>query len=316
MNRVFQSIEQWFGPSLGTAATVVYWLAVALLAHRILAPMLRLRMDMVSAGLHIKDSLIVECPACHRETIVQDKQCAFCRKSIELPWSVKLWHFFKLRRQPRWLRWIRWAYEGTGLILFLGLTIIGANALRAWAPEGALHQLFLGVAILCWAAVGWFVARVLHFGIGGPIGRLRDAVFAFAAAGVLSLSLFLASESRIAREAVLWRVPVSNTGVARVGDQSLTLSQGTIGFEYLQIDHKMLAYHRVIPIAFIGADRLELKRGGFEKWCVDLLLKHAQGYSERGLSVRSRVEQFVVAPNREYEVVEREQQVYFRTINP
>jgi hypothetical protein len=316
MNRVFQSIEQWFGPSLGTAATIVYWLAVALLAHRILAPMLRLRMDMVSAGLHMQDSLILECPACHRETIVQDKQCAFCRKSIELPWSVKLWHFFKLRRQPRWLRWIRWAYDGAGLVFYLGLTIIGANALRVWAPEGALHQLFLGVAILCWAAIGWFVARVLHFGIGGPFGRLRDAVFAFAAAGVLSLSLFLATESRIGSETVLWRVPVNEGGIARVEDKSLPLAQGIIGFEYLQVDHKLLAYHRVIPLAFIGADRLELKLGRFEKWCATLLLKHAQGYSERGLSVRSRVEQFVVAPSREYEVVEREQQVYFRTINP
>ncbi|MEQ1883098.1 MAG: hypothetical protein ABL878_19260 [Burkholderiales bacterium] len=316
MNGVFQSIEQWFGPSLDTAATIVYWLAVALLAHRILAPMVRLRMDMVSAGLQLKDSLVLECPACHRETIVLDKQCAFCRKSIELPWSIKFWHFFKLRRQPKWMRWIRWAYEGAGLILYSGLTIIGAYALGAWAPDGALHQLFLGIAILCWAAIGQFVARVLHFGIGGPFGRLRDAVFAFAAAGVLSLSLFLATESRITPETVLWHVPITENGVAHVDDKSLTLAQGMIGFEYLQIDHKMLAYHRVIPLAFIGAERLEVKRSRFGKWCVELLLKRAQGYSERGLSVRSRVEQFMVASSREYEIVEREQQVYFRPVNP
>ena len=316
MRRVFQSIEQWFGPSLGTTATVIYWLAVALLAHRIIAPMVRLRMDMVSAGLQIKDGLILECPACHRETLVQDKQCAFCRRSIELPWSVKLWHFFRLRRAPKWLRWMRWAYEGMGLALFLGLTFIGANALRAWAPEGALHQLFLGIAFLCWAAVGWFVARALHFGVGGPIGRLRDAVFAFAASGVLTLSLFLATESRIATETVLWRVPVSDGWVARVGDKSLALSQGIIGFEYLQIDHTLLGYHRIVPMAFLGAERLDIKLGRFEKWCVDLLLKRAQGYSERGLSVRSRVEQFMVASSREYEIVEREQQVYFRPVNP
>jgi hypothetical protein len=49
-----------------------------------------------------------------------------------------------------------------------------------------------------------------------------------------------------------------------------------------------------------------------EKWFLDNLWKYMQGYSERGLSVRSRVEQFLVVPNQEYEVVEREKQVYFR----
>jgi len=49
-----------------------------------------------------------------------------------------------------------------------------------------------------------------------------------------------------------------------------------------------------------------------EKWFLDNLWKHMYGYSERGLSVRSRVEQFLVIPNQEYEVVDREKQVYFR----
>ena len=85
-----------------------------------------------------------------------------------------------------------------------------------------------------------------------------------------------------------------------------------IGFEYLQVDHELLGYHRVIPLAFLGSERLEIKHTGIEKWFLDNLWKRGQGYSERGLSVRSRVEQFIVVPNQSYEVVERDKQVYFR----
>ncbi len=312
MRRLFQSAEQWFGPSLGTIAAVIYWLAMALLAHRVFAPMLRLRMEVLAAEIHLKDSLILECPSCHRETVVPGKQCAFCRKSIELPLSLRIWHFFKLLRPPKWLRWVRWGYEGLGLVLFLALTIAGFVTLRAWAPEGPLHQLLIGFAIVCWTAVGWLVARVLLFGAGGPIGRVRDAVFALATTGVLALFLFLASESRIEAETVLWRVPVGEGGIARVEDKPLGLPQGVIGFEYLQVDHEMLGFHHVIPMAFLGAERLEVRHTRIKKWFLDKLRKRAQGYSERGLSVRSRVEQFMVAPNREYEIVERERQVFFR----
>ena len=316
MQRFFQSVEQWFGASLATTATVVYWLAMALLAHRILSPILRLRMEMLAAGLRMEQGLILECPACHRETVVHDKQCAFCRKSIELPWSLKFWHFFQLRRRPKWLHWLRWGVEGLALLLFLALTIAGFIALGAWRPEGSLHQLFVGAAILCWVAIGWFAGRALHLGLGGPLGRLRDAVFAFAATGVLSLCLFLADESRIVPEAVLWRLPVGEGGMVRVADKSLSLPQGLVGFEYLQIDHELLGYHRVVPMAFLGANRLELDRGRVEKWLLDTLRARAQGYSERGLSVRSRVEQFMVAPNQEYEIVERNRQVFFRPKAP
>jgi hypothetical protein len=68
----------------------------------------------------------------------------------------------------------------------------------------------------------------------------------------------------------------------------------------------------VIPIAFLGNERLELQHGRVEKWFLDNLWKHMHGYTERGLSVRSRVEQFLVVPNQSYEVVERDRQVYFR----
>ena len=316
LRSLFQAIEQSLGPSLDTVATVVYWLGIVLLVHRIFSPVLRLRMEMISARLKLQESVVMECPYCHRETVVHDAQCAFCRKSLELPFTMRAWHFIHLRRQPMWWRWTRWTWDSLGLAAFVVLTVAGFVALHAWAPVGPLQKLFIGAALMCWVAISWLVARVLHLGGGGPIARLRDTVFAFAIAGVLAVSLLLAAESKPAEETVMWRIPVGEGAIARIDNQALALPQGMIGFEYLQVDHELLGYHRVIPLAFLGSERLEIKHAGIEKWFLDNLWKRGQGYSERGLSVRSRVEQFIVVPNQSYEIVERERQVYFRPVNP
>lgn len=312
LRSLFQAIEQFLGPSLATVSSVVLWAGVVLLAHRILAPLLRLRMEMVSARMKLQQSLVMECPYCHRETVVHDAQCAFCRKSLDLPLSVRAWHFLRLRRQPLWWQRTCWTWDGLGLLAFVALTVAGAIALHAFSPAGPLQQLFLGLALSAWVALSWLVARVLHLGAGGPVARLRDSVYAFAIAGVLAVLLLLTAEARPVAETVLWRIPVGEGGIARIDNQPLALPQGMIGFEYLQVDHELLGYHRVIPLAFLGSERLQTKHSGLEKWFLDNLWKHGQGYSERGLSVRSRVEQFIVVPNQNYEVVEREKQVYFR----
>src|SRR5258708_4389670 len=309
---LFQGGERFLGPSLDTVATTVYWSSVVLLAHRVFAPLLRLRMEWISARMKMHESLVMECPYCHRETVVHDAQCAFCRKSLELPFSMRAWHFIRLRRQPMWWHWTRWTWESLGLAAFVALTVAGLIAFQAWAPAGPLQKLFIGLALACWVAISWLVARILHLGAGGPIARLRDAVFAFAVTGVLAVALLFAAESNPAAETVMWRIPVGEGAIARIDDQALALPQGMIGFEYLQVDHELLGYHRVIPLAFLGSERLEIKHAGIEKWFLENLLKHGQGYSERGLSVRSRVEQFIVVPNQNYELVERDKQVHFR----
>ena len=51
LRSLFQAIEQSLGPSLDTVATVVYWLGIVLLVHRVLSPVFRLRMEMISAQL-------------------------------------------------------------------------------------------------------------------------------------------------------------------------------------------------------------------------------------------------------------------------
>jgi hypothetical protein len=316
LRSLFQAIEQFLGSSLDAAATAIYWSGIVLLAHRIVSPMFRLHMEMISARLKLEQSVVMECPYCHRETVVHDAQCAFCRKSLDLPFTMRAWHFIRLRRQPMWWRWTRWTWEALGLAAFIVLTVAGFIALHAWAPAEPLQKLFIGLALMCWVSIGWLVARVLHLDGGGPIARLRDAVFAFAVAGVLAVSLLLATESRPLVETVMWRIPVGEGGIARINEQALTLPQGMIGFEYLQVDHDLLGYHRVIPLAFLGSERLELKHGKVEKWFLDNLWQHMHGYTERGLSVRSRVEQFIVVPNQNYEVVEREHQVFFRPVNP
>ncbi len=314
LRSLFQAIEQFLGPSLDGVATLVYWAGVVLLVHRIGAPIVRMRMEMVSARLKLQESVVMECPYCHRETVVHDAQCAFCRKSLELPFTVRAWHFMRLRRQPAWWRWTRWSWDAVGLLIFLALTVSAFIALDAWTPDGALQKLFIGIAAACWVALSWLVARVLDLGAGGPVARLRDSVFAFAVTGVLALSLLFAVESRPIEEVVIRRIPVGEGAIARIDDQPLTLPQGMIGFEYLQIDHELLGYHRIVPMAFLGSERLELKHAGLEKWFLDNLWKRAHGYSERGLSVRSRVEQFIVVPNTNYEVVERSRQVFFRPV--
>lgn len=312
LRSLFQAIEQSFGPSLATVSAVVYWGALLLLLHRIVAPLFRLRMEMVAARLKVEESVMMECPYCHRETIVHDSQCSFCRKSIGLPLSLRAWHFLKLRRQPKWFKWTCWGWDILGLALFVALTLVGLFALKPWATSGPLQQLFVGIAILCWTALGWMVARILDISTNGPIARLRDLVFSFAVTGVMAVSLFLAIEARPVEEAVMWRIPVGEGGIARIGEQALPLPQGMIGFEYLQVDHELLGYHRVIPVAFLGTERLEVPHSRTEKWFLDTLWKNMHGYTERGLSVRSRVEQFLVVPNQNYEIVEREKQVYFR----
>jgi len=312
LRSLFQAIEQSLGPSLDTVATTVYWLSIVLLAHRIFSTLFRLRMEMISAQLKMEESVVMECPYCHRETVVHDAQCAFCRKSLELPFTMRAWHFIRLRRQPTWWRWTRWTWDSLGLAAFVVLTVTGFIALHAWSPAGPLQKLFIGLALTSWVAISWLVARVLHLGGGGPIARLRDTVFAFAVAGVLAVSLLFAAESNPVEEIVMWRIPVGEGAIARIDNQALTLPQGMIGFEYLQVDHELLGYHRIIPLAFLGSDRLELRHAGIEKWFLGNLWKRGQGYSERGLSVRSRVEQFVVTPNQSYEVVERDKQVFFR----
>lgn len=312
LRSLFQAIEQSLGPSLDTVATVVYWAGILLLVHRVFAAVFRLRMEMVSVQMKMEESVVMECPYCHRETVVHDAQCAFCRKSLELPFTMRAWHFIRLRRQPMWWRWTRWTWDSLGLTAFMVLTVVGVIALHAWTPAGPLQKLFIGLALACWVAISWLVARVLDLGGGGPVARLRDTVFAFAVAGVLAVSLLLAAESRPVAETVMWRIPVGEGGIARIDKHTLALPQGMIGFEYLQVDHDLLGYHRVIPLAFLGNERLELTHGKIENWFLDNLWKHMLGYTERGLSVRSRVEQFMVVPNQSYEVVERDKQVYFR----
>jgi len=314
MRSLFLFIEQSLGPSLATVSAVVYWAAIVLLAHRILAPILRLRMEIATARLRMEERMVMECPHCHRETVVADSQCAFCRQSLATPLDLRIWHFMRMWHQPMWFRWTRWSWDIIGLVIFIALTVVGFVGLRGWTSSGPLQQLFLGVAIFCWVAIGWLVARVLHVGREGPIARLRDLVFSFAIAWVLAVSVFFAVESTAVPETVMWRIPVGEGGIAKIEDKGLLLPQGMIGFEYLQVDHELIGFHRVIPIAFLGNERLEVTHGGTEKWLLDNLWKHMHGYSERGLSVRSRVEQFIVVPNREYEVVDRDKQVYFRPV--
>lgn len=312
LSSLFDTIEEWLGPQLDTVATFFYWLAVAFLAHRVLLPAWRLRMEMLSAKLQLSETLSIVCPFCRAETVLNDNQCAICSKTITLPRSLRLWHFLKLHRPARWLMWVRWSLEALALVGFLVLTVAGGLAVHAWPPGSPLSAIFMGLAIFSWVAIASFLAQVFHLGAGGVVGRVRDALFAFAAAGVLAITLFLASQARPVEEDMLWRLDAAYDGSVLVESTKLELPSGMIGFEYLQISHKRLGYQKIYPLAFIGSRRVELGHEPTEAWIMDWLWKTSVEYSLPGLSVRRRVEQSILTPGEHYEIFVSEEQVSFR----
>src|SRR5258706_540210 len=100
LRSLFQAIEQSLGSSLDTVATVVYWAGISLWVHRFFVWVSRLRMKMVAAQMKMEESVVMECPYSHRETVVHDAQCAFCPKTLKLPFPRRAWHFIRLRHQP------------------------------------------------------------------------------------------------------------------------------------------------------------------------------------------------------------------------
>src|SRR5258706_1606780 len=147
----------------------------------------------------------MECPYCHRETVVHDAQCAFCRKSLELPFTMRAWHFIRLRRQPMWWRWTRWTWDSLGLAAFVALTIAGFMALHAWAPTGPLHKLFIGLALVCWVAISWLGAHIFHLGGGGPGAPRHRTVLPLFLGRVLAPLLGFSGQSQTGEGNVVWR---------------------------------------------------------------------------------------------------------------
>ncbi|HET8580620.1 MAG TPA: hypothetical protein VFL31_06455 [Nitrospiraceae bacterium] len=311
---LFQSIEQSLGPSLSQVAGVIYWTGVILLACAVLVPVYRVLMECAAARRGLKQHWVMTCPTCGKLTLVTDLRCGHCDGELDIPWTLKRWASLPARHRRRWIRYLKWAGHLLGSAGFLLLSIWVATAIGALAPQGELHRLFIGFALTAWAAVGWFGGRMLRLGPRGILARVGDALLALAAIGAMAIALFFADAARPISETQLASFTTLK-GVARIGEQLVPLPQGEIGFEYLQLDHELFGYHRVISVGFSSGERVPVPRSAIAQGIVDHLRQYAGGYARRGLTVRLRTERILVSPDQSYEVIQREGQVLIRRVD-
>ena len=100
--------------------------------------------------------------------------------------------------------------------------------------------------------------------------------------------------------------------VAQVGSKAIALVGYQLGVEYLYVEHAFAGFRYVRPLAIVGARRLELPLDERQRKVADFLWKHADGLTRRGLSVRKRTDQFVVAQSGLYEIVLRGDEITIR----
>jgi hypothetical protein len=203
-------------------------------------------------------------------------------------------------------------YRFAGIAVFVALavwTVLESGALR---PSGTLDRLFLGVGLLALAAAGRGAARALGPGRRGVLPRGGDALTAAAAVGVLAAALFLAAAARPIPETLLAHVDAS-AGSAQVNGVAVrTTADGEIGVEYLQVTHEALGYSRIVPLAYVGAERVAVRLDAPVRWIVRHLRTHAETWERRGVTVRVRRDSRRVTPGERYDVVEIRGQLLIR----
>jgi len=299
---ILQIIEKSFGPHLVFAAEILFWLGIVLAAYVAGAPLVRVAIELKAARLGMERDWIMQCHTCRRMTVASTGVCDQCGKSLDIPFVVRLRNFFGSEGESHWLRALRWGLEVAGAALFAVVTLFALARSGGWNPETTLERLFVGFSLITWAGVAWLLGRVFGIGTGGPLSRLRDAILALAGIAVLSAAATLAGAARPATEKVLVHVVVSGAQV-RVGDQAVPLVDSQLGFEYLQIDHELAGFKYVVPLAIVGARRIELPSGEIKQTLVEHLWAHAQGYTARGLVVRKRTEQWRVVEPVPFDIV-------------
>jgi hypothetical protein len=192
-------------------------------------------------------------------------------------------------------------------------TIVVGMMIRVIGVEGSLPQLFVGLALLAWAAFGRFAARIVRLDGGGVSGRLTEVGLAAVAFLVFMGSAFLADASRVQDGAHLVRVR-SADGAVQIGEQGLAAPDGAVRFEYLQLDHRVLGYRRIIPLALHGQGRLSLLNNDVEQWIANELVALADGRTRRGLLIRLRTEHLRLAPGHSYDLLHRDGQVVLQPV--
>jgi hypothetical protein len=311
LSSLLRTIEQAFGPMLSSASDIAFLVGMLMLAYVIVAPFVRVVVEMQAARIGMAREWIMHCASCRRITTVAGSTCEHCGKDLGIPWAVRLQHFFSRGGEPRWLQVTRWIYTLLGIAAFALISIAALSLSGAWSPQTALEKLFVGLALLTWAGLGWLLGRVFGIGTGGPISRVRDAVFCLALVALLLTMTTLASAARPVKETVVAQVRVDGQ-VAQIGSKAIALVGYQLGVEYLYAEHAFAGFRYVTPLAIIGARRLELPLDQRQREIADFLWKHADVLTRRGLSVRKRTDQFVVAQSGIYEIVLRGDEIIIR----
>lgn len=311
LSSLLRTIEQAFGPMLSSAGDIAFVVGLVMVAYVILAPSIRIIVEIQAANIGIEREWIMHCLSCRRLTVVTGSQCDHCGHDLGIPWTVRLRQFFSSGGEPRWLQLTRWVYTALGIVAFGLITLVVLSVSGAWSPQNHIEKLFVGLSLLTWGGLGWLLGRVFGIGTGGPVSRVRDAIFSLALVALLLTTTTLASAARPVEETVVVQVRVDGQ-VAQVGTQAIALVGYQLGLEYLHVEHSFAGFRHVTPLAIVGARRIELPLGARQSDVVDFLWKHAATLTERGLAVRKRTDQFLVVDSGIYEIVLRGDQISIR----
>jgi hypothetical protein len=313
LHLLFQSIEAGLGRFLSQVAGLVYWISLLTLIIAACLPIYRLWRDHRILRAGVNQRWVMTCGQCQRLTLINTGRCDYCDADLALPWSVKRRASSQTRVSSKLVQYVRFAGRLLGGLLFIGLSVWLLVTLGAFAPEGPMHQLLIGFSLLTWTALARLTARTLSLEIGSIAGRFTDAVLVVAALGVLSLTLFLTDAARSQQGSVLAHLTAGTNTVA-IGPHVVSVPNGEVRYEYLQLDHDVLGYHRIIPLALSGTDRALLTQSAFQGWITERLGRYADGRIRRGLMIRRRTEHLRIVPGEAYQVIQREGEVLVRRL--
>jgi len=305
------TIEQGLGPSLTSAGNIAFLIGLMVLAYVILAPLIGIAVEWQADRIGMEREWIMHCDACRKTTIVSGSECEHCGQQLGIPWTVRLQHYFGHGSEPHWLRVVRWLYMLIGITGFALVTLAALGFTSAWSPQTNVEKLFVGLSMLTWGGLGWLLGRVLGIGTGGPVARVRDAVFSMALIALLLITTALATAARPVEEIVVAQVRIDGQ-VAQLGSKATALAGYQLGFEYLYVEHAFAGFRHVTPLAIIGTQRIDLPLDGRRDDVAAFLWKHANDLGERGLAVRKRTDQFAVTESGIYEIVLRGHEISIR----
>jgi hypothetical protein len=305
LRTLFDGLEKSLGQSLSGLASFAWTLGLLLVALQVLAPFVRIALQVVFSRAGLERAWVVACGTCGSRSVLGG-DCLKCGAPQKVPALARV--LARRRRPSPMVQRAGWAWSSLGALLFLAASL---RLIGGLAPSGEIERLFAGAALLAWAGVGFFLGRALGPSGGGPVVRTREAFFAGAATGLLGCAVFLEQTVHPLPERVFAHVAVEGNQVDLDGAK-LSLGADELGLELQVVEHPSLGLSRVLPLAWVGATRSPIELGSTDAWLRDTSWAHAQALMSTGAVVKRRTETFPVASGGRYEVVLREHDVLLR----